>query len=321
MAAKSIVRIHLMDDSVKTVAIDKSTTAEELKAIIKEKIEILEDECFAIVERKDGWERCLEPDEKPAELMASWKPAATDKEKQEEEPDCFLYKKKIFLQDDSKEMKDPKAKHLVYIQAVASVISSEYPSTPEEAVRLAGLQMQVVYGDHNPTSHSAGFLLKNLKEYVPKDLIATKKPAEWEAAILKAHTVLIGKNAEDAKTEYLDIVKCWPFYGATFFPPCKATQQKNTGKKLPNKLIIGVNADGIFLLKKDKEVFSTHQFTEIWSWSSSNNSFAFEFSPSSSQTESQRYTFETKQGAVIAATIQTYINILVDLLESPEEEN
>ncbi len=57
-----------------------------------------------------------------------------------------------------------------------------------------------------------------------------------------------GKTAEEAKTEYLDIVKQWPFYGTTFYPPCKTLKSPN----LPAKVIIGVNAEGILLLKKDK---------------------------------------------------------------------
>jgi len=53
-------------------AIDESSSAEQLKATVVEKIGMKEDACFSIFERKDGWERCLEPDEKPCELMALW---------------------------------------------------------------------------------------------------------------------------------------------------------------------------------------------------------------------------------------------------------
>jgi len=82
--------------------------------------------------------------------------------------------------------------------------------------------------------------------------------------------------------------------------------------------LIGVNAEGILVLKKDKERISTHPFTEICSWASSATTFAFEFG---TQTESQKYTFETRQGAIIASTIQTYIDILVEILKNGEEES
>lgn len=92
------------------------------------------------------------------------------------------------------------------------------------------------------------FFRQNLKKFVPKELFGAKKPTEWESAILKAHSTNLGKSAEDSMGEYLTIVKEWPFYGTTFFPPCKSINNK----KLPAKITIGVNAEGILVLKKDK---------------------------------------------------------------------
>jgi len=270
-----------------------------------------EEACFAIFERRDGWERCLEPDEKPCDLMAIW---TTDNNTAANKACAFVFKKKIFLRDDEREMQDLIAKHHVYIQALHSVIESEYPCSVEDAIKLAGLQVQITYGDHRPGTHLVGFLSANLKQFVPKDLFGSKKPNDWESLIFKAHALNLGKSEEDAKTEYLDIVKQWPFYGTTFYPPCKTIGIK----KIPAKVIIGVNAEGILLLKKDKELVSTHPFTEICSWASSSTTFAFEFG---SQTESQKYTFETKQGAIIAASIQTYIDILVQMLKSGDDDD
>jgi len=315
--AKKIVRVYFMDDTCRAFAVEDNTTADQLKQTIVDRIQLKEEACFALFEKKDGWERCLEPEEKPCELMALWTDnnvANKDKKKEGKESlrdvaFAFIFKKKIFLRDDEREMQDSVAKHLVYIQALYNVIESEYPCTADDAIRLAGLEMQITYGDHKTGTHVVGFLTQNLKQFVPKDLFASKKPSDWEAIIFKAHSSQSGRQAEDVKSEYLDIVKQWPFYGTTFYPPCKSVGKQ----KLPNKVIIGVNAEGILLLKKDKELISTHPFTEICSWASSSTTFAFEFG---SQTESQKYTFETKQGAIIAATIQTYIDILVQMLRN-----
>lgn len=309
MAGKKVVRVHFMDDSIKAFALEETSSAEQLKSTVVERIGMKETDCFSIFEKKDNWERCLDNDEKPCELMALWNNDANGPGKGQ----CaFVFKKKIFLRDDEKEMADLVAKHHVYIQALHSVIESEYPCSMDDAIKLAGLQVQIVYGDYRPGIHQNGFLTTNLKQFVPKDLLAQKK-TDWEALIFKAHATNAGKTEEEAKTEYLDIVKQWPFYGTTFYPPCKTIGNK----RLPAKVIIGVNAEGILLLKKDKELISTHPFTEICSWASSSTTFAFEFG---SQTESQKYTFETKQGAIIAASIQTYIDILVQMLKSGEED-
>eukprot|EP01095_Lingulamoeba_sp_RSL-Kostka_P011736 TRINITY_DN454_c3_g1_i1.p1 TRINITY_DN454_c3_g1~~TRINITY_DN454_c3_g1_i1.p1 ORF type:complete len:228 (-),score=80.01 TRINITY_DN454_c3_g1_i1:328-1011(-) len=212
-------------------------------------------------------------------------------------------------------MEDLVAKDLIYKQALNSIVTSEYPCTIEDAIRLAGLQFQVLYGNHNNAFHVAGFLLPNINDFVPKQLFAQKRAQEWETLILKEHETLLGRSQEDAKSEYLSIVKEWGYYGTTFYPPCKSIGNKS----LPNKVIIGVNYEGIQLLKpKNKARISEHLFTEICSWASSSGTFAFEFG---NQTESQKYTFETKQGSIIASMIQTYIDILVQMLKNGDEDD
>jgi len=300
-----------MDSRVTAFAIDANGNTEALCQMVVERIELKESGCFAIFEQKDEWERCLEPDERPAEIMKSWNGADS---KSSSVPK-FVFKKRTFIRDDDREMDDPVAKHLLYIQALANVIKSDYPCTPEAAIKLAGLQMHIVYGDFNPDIHLPGFLSQNLKEFVPKTLYSSKKSDQWESAIFQDHRRHQGKTQDECKTAYLNVVKKWPFYGTTFYPPCKSI---DNGRRVPNKVIIGVNAEGILLLKpKDKDLISTHPFTEICSWASSSSTFAFEFGV---QSEATKYTFETKYGAIIASTIQTYIDILVEMLTNGNDE-
>lgn len=145
-----VVRVYFMDDSSKAFAITPDTDAEEFKQMVIKRIELRALDCFALFEKKDQWERCLDPEERPAELMKEWN--------HDDKNERFVFKKKIFLKDDDKEMQDPVAKDLVYIQAVSDVINSQYNVSLEDALRLSGLQVQVVYGDHNPTTHIKGFL-------------------------------------------------------------------------------------------------------------------------------------------------------------------
>lgn len=44
------------------------------------------------------------------------------------------------------------------MKALSSVISSEYPVFAPDAIKLAGLQCQVVCGDHVKNIHNAAFL-------------------------------------------------------------------------------------------------------------------------------------------------------------------
>jgi hypothetical protein len=90
---------------------------------------------------------------------------------------------------------------------------------------------------------------RNIQDFVPKTLLPSKRTQEWEQLILDEHEKLIGKSSEDAKSEYLQVVKGWPYYGSTFYPPCKCT---SAGKS--QKVIIGINYEGIRLLKPKTKV-------------------------------------------------------------------
>lgn len=310
-----------MNNSSKAFAMDPNANAGRLRKMVIERLGLTENRCFFLFEKKDEFERCLDADEKPYELMQHWEKIPDKKKAAEDSYNAiFLFKKKIFLKDDEKEMEDKVAMDLIYQQAVSDITSSVYPCTTQDAIKLAGLQMHVTYGDHNAQIHIPGFLAKsaqnNLKSFVPVNLYGNKKSSEWETLILKEHARLAGVKTEtEAKLEYLNSVKSSPLYGTTFFPPCRSIGNKN----IPGKVVIGVNYEGICLLKqKTKDLISEHLFTEICSWASSSGTFAFEFG---NQSESLKYSFETKQGSIIASTIQTYIDILVQMLKHGDDED
>jgi len=62
--SRQVVRVHFIDKSCKALSIDQNTTATALRDEVISRIGLKEDACFAIFEKKDDWERCLEPDEK-----------------------------------------------------------------------------------------------------------------------------------------------------------------------------------------------------------------------------------------------------------------
>jgi len=154
----------------------------------------------------------------------------------------------------------------------------------------------------------------HLRTLYQKTYFLKKKPQEWESAIYKQHLTLKGKLTEEAKREYIDYVKQFKFYGTTFYPPCKTQNIR----ALPNKVIIGVNYEGIHIFRsKNKEHISSHFFTEISSWASGTGTFAFEFG---NQHDAQKYTFLTANGTIIASAIQTYVDILVQMLKNGDDD-
>lgn len=74
-------------------------------------------------------------------------------------PDDELeFGKKFFSGDDRVDKDDPFALHLMYCEAQKAITDGRYPCSRAEAVTFAAIQMQIVYGDHNPNVHKPGFL-------------------------------------------------------------------------------------------------------------------------------------------------------------------
>jgi len=220
--------------------------------------------------------------------------------------------------EDEQDVKDydKNAKHLLYLQALNDVITGEYPCSPDDAVKLAALQTQVIYGDHNPANHVPGFFGPNLINYIPKPLIAQKQGKEWETAIFKVHATKKGLPTEEAETEYLNTVKVWPHYGTRYFKNCRVL----TKHKLPQKVMIGVNLDGIVLAnnKEKDQIISTHLYTDLLSWTTAPQNgaqTAFTFEVSANGSDPVKYSFETRQADAINDLVQSYVDVLIYMIK------
>jgi RA like domain len=56
-AAKQVVRVHFMDNSVKAFAIDPNASAAQLRDLVIDRRELKESRCFFLFEKRDDWGR------------------------------------------------------------------------------------------------------------------------------------------------------------------------------------------------------------------------------------------------------------------------
>ena len=69
-----------------------------------------------------------------------------------------LLKKKFFFSDQNVDRNDPVQLGLLYNQAQEMIVSGKHPCPYDEACQFAALQMQVIFGNHEPDKHKKGFL-------------------------------------------------------------------------------------------------------------------------------------------------------------------
>jgi len=321
---KKVVRVFMVDETKHGFVTDDNTTAAQLIKEISNKIGLKEDTHFALFEVKGEEERCLGPEEKPVFIAERWSPMVPMKSSMDPTSNNmgdqrFVFKKKIFVRDEDEQDSrdyDKVARHLLYIQAHSSVIEGEYPCSQEDAWKLAGLQMQVIYGNYNAETHVPGFFGQNLNNFIPKPLLSLKPAKEWEALIFKSHLQRKGLPSDEAETEYLNIVKSWPYYGTKYFKQCRILKNK----QLPQKVMIGINLDGIVLASnKDKEQqIGLYYFTDLLSWSTSHagaqSTFTFEVAGQTN--EPVKFVFETKDADAINDLVQNYVDVLINMIKN-----
>jgi hypothetical protein len=134
-----------------------------------DKASIVERETFSIFYVRNGEQRCLDFDELPCKLMVSEmiSPDAdfnkyTDKmeweklKKEWEKESKLVFKRRIFLKHKSISKEDENYLYYTYLQAAANVRDGTYPCLEGSALSLAGLQMQITFGDHNRKVHLQG---------------------------------------------------------------------------------------------------------------------------------------------------------------------
>jgi hypothetical protein len=191
--------------------------------------------------------------------------------------------------------------------------------------------------------------IHELPKCIPKLIYAQKKPSDWEQLLNRYHQQHLAKfkalTVEQAMREYLTIVQQWTFYGTQFFHVSKSSDSK----KPMSKVVLGVNEDGIVVLRKEGERVYLYPWSQLKNWSASLTSFTFETYPfgdvdlttaltspkdsptanvtissSSNHTNnlvsfgpsSTTHEFETTEGETIAAIVQMYIDSLFDKIVS-----
>eukprot|EP00742_Colponemidia_sp_Colp-10_P002337 GILJ01002493.1.p1 GENE.GILJ01002493.1~~GILJ01002493.1.p1 ORF type:complete len:421 (+),score=36.62 GILJ01002493.1:58-1263(+) len=284
-----LLTVSLVDGhSRKTVLIDDLMTVAELVPLCTKKygVSFGEEFSLAVDAPVAGEHRWLRP-----ELPLRVQNVRDDQ--------AVILKKKLFIGDFVVDDTDPITLHLVYIQGRQSIVQGVYSCGQEEALQLAGLQMQITYGNYDPLAHVAGFL--NLEEFLPPTV---RKIDFIEEDVYSQHRRLMNIDEVECKYRYVKICRGLKTYGITFF----AVKEPPKGPNLyPRAVLLGVSRDAIvFCHPTTKDLFSRHVLNQVSRWTAS--PFTFSFDVCETVPEST-ITVETTEGEAIAELINDYFVI------------
>jgi len=212
----------------------------------------------------------------------------------------FYLKRRIF-KTPQKIPTDPVEYHLIYAQAMRGVLDGDYPVTEQPAVRLGALKAQVDWGDYDSTVQGR---LNDLTNYLPPKFINEKPKQEWVDQINAIHQKLAGKSVLQAKVLYLEAVKQFPMYGATFFPAVYKGFWA-----FANNLLIAVHVDGLaWIHHKTKAVMKSYSYDRLASWELDHNVVTLNFTsePTDPDGDHIKCEFQCDQSEEVVNLIKEY---------------
>ncbi|XP_016984669.1 moesin/ezrin/radixin homolog 1-like [Drosophila rhopaloa] len=162
-----------------------------------------------------------------------------------ENPLQFRFRAKFYPEDVAEELIQDITLSLFYLQVKNAILTDEIYCPPETSVLLASYAVQARHGDHNKTTHTAGFLANDrlLPQRVIDQIEMSKD--EWEQSIMTWWQEHRNMLREDAMMEYLKIAQDLEMYGVNYF---EISNKKGTD------LWLGVDAFCLNIYLKDDKL-------------------------------------------------------------------
>ena len=168
----------------------------------------------------------------------------------------LYHRVKYYPDDIDKSFKDPGNKHQLYLQLRRDVLQGRFHLSYSEYMSLAGMALQVEFGDFSHDIHEEVYF--DLEHYLPVNLIKDDVQA-LRSSLVKLHKAHLGQGQSKTEMKFCKDLQRHDNYGFHFFTVY--TDKKLTGSKL-----LGIHLHGIFLFDKSKDSVKAHQVKTVFYW-------------------------------------------------------
>lgn len=168
-----------------------------------------------------------------------------------------LYQRIKYIPDDiDNSFKDPCNKHQFYLQLRKDVLQGQYLLTPSEYLSLAGMALQVEFGDFSHDIHDDIYF--DLEHYLPLHMIKDDVQS-LRSSLVKLHKAHLGQSQSKTEMKFCKELARHDNYGFHFF-------QVFQDKKLQKVKLLGIHLQGIFLFDLSSKNEVAHQVQASFFW-------------------------------------------------------
>ncbi|XP_074301759.1 kinesin-like protein KIN-14E isoform X2 [Silene latifolia] len=302
--------VFFLDETFEEITYDMSTTVadavEELAGIIKLSaycsFSLFEFRKVVTAAKSNDLEEYVGLDENKyiGDLLTEFK-ASKERSKGEILHCKLVFKKKLFRESDDA-VTDPMFVQLSYVQLQHDYILGNYPVGRDDAVQLSALQILIEIGFVSHPQMCADWI-SLLERFLPRQIAISRAQQDWEEDIVSRYQLMEKLTKEDARQQFLRILRLLPYGNSVFFGVRKIDDPIGL---LPGKVNLGINKRGVhFFRPVPKEYLHSAELRDIMQFGSSNTAVFFKMRVAGVL---HIFQFETKQGEEICVALQTHIN-------------
>ena len=156
----------------------------------------------------------------------------------------------------SDEFKCPENKHQFYLQLRQDVLNGKYPMSDSEYLSLAGMALQVEFGDFSRELHNEIYF--DLEHYLPSHLI-TQNSENLRSSLVKLHQAHLGQSQSKTEMKFCHELQRHDNFGFHFF-------RVFNDKKCVQSKLLAVHLHGIFLFEASKNTSVPHRVLASFFW-------------------------------------------------------
>ncbi|XP_030830285.1 krev interaction trapped protein 1 [Strongylocentrotus purpuratus] len=258
------IDVHLMDLDGSHVVLDLEKGSNTLIADLVQQLQLPRGglQIFAVWIASQNLHLQMRPEHKPVLHLKQWDSIIrqlTNYNPDTERPLLYLKRDALLTVEEERTIRDPQAIKMLFDECLLNVLKGMYPCNDADVITLAGIYMQITYGDHDPKRHRAGFLNNiNLRHFIPSIKLEGKgqssRSTNWAQKIVNEHRNVTQKGIRDVtklQTMYLEICRSFPVYGsAIFFGSAQlgGSRRGQGGSQRSPAAFVGVNSRGIHLI-------------------------------------------------------------------------
>lgn len=194
--------------------------------------------------------------------------------------------------------------HYLYVQCKDMVVSGSLPTSYEEACQLAGLQLQIDYGNFVPENHRYGWFQERLDQI---SCFQHGRMKNFDKDVLTYWKQVTGMQQLNGKYRYVQLVRSLKTFGITCF------EVEEKAPKGFRKILLGVAAERIYRMDLNtKETLSQHSITHLRRFAAGPKTITLDFA----DYEQDYSTFKTDRSEEILQLISGYIDIYLKKRQS-----